>query len=1492
MSPRPGGEADKIGNRYESAWAIRHALYCLVRDGCSMTVEALDPDEARGAEFTFVERGKAQVHQVKRQFLNNNAWSVTALARLGVFSSAIGHVASGREYHFVSLVPCGDLRELAERARGAVDLATFTKHSLATSQKLRATFDELSSPNMLGTPEQAWHTLRGMWFEVREEREMMHDNGLLAELTLEGATGRLMALGLGDILNGNLGRPLTRKELLDELAEMDVTMRTVASEVSIRAKVSRVTRNWRQGIQRELLEPPIVRAETRRVVESLTSGSLSLVLGNAGDGKSAILEQAVESLEAAGGTVLAFRLDRRLTGFASTDQLGEQLGLNMSPAAALKLAAGDGPGYLVIDQLDAVSLASGRMPEDFDAVADLIAEAALLPQLGVVLACRTFDVENDHRIRTLISRREPTTVKVGALTDAEVNDAVDGMGLTPGDLTAEQRNVLRTPLHLVLLASIASQPDALSFHSSGSLFQAFWDRKRQASKLRRPDVKFNAVVEKVANTASDRQTLAVPVAVLDEDELIDHAAVLISEHVLAREGDRIAFFHEAFFDYAFARHWVSRSESLVEFITRAEQELFRRAQVRQVLRHLHEQDPDRFITECEEVLNSDDIRFHIKESVIAVIASLGAPTSEEAELVLRVCANPGTVATRLWQHLQGPQWFARLHEDGVLEVWLDSPEQADRERAAHLLGSQARRDVVPVAAILKTRTRAAGYPDWLRWIVLVGDLEASRDMFDLVLDAVRAGLFDGGYEEHLWMSARDIGKRAPLLAIELLRAFLVERSGAMDLDGAGKVRVLEMRDYNVTKVVREAAEAEPLAFATTILPYLRSVMTGTNHEPSEDGRVYDKHFSLRMVDTGRYERDLDEALFAATVGALEKLAALAPEEIRPMLEILAADPYESSQYLLYRALTAGEARFAHWAASLLLEGGPRYGSGYMSGGRWVSRELLRAIAPHIDDKQHLQLEEAVRDMTYPRETPASRGRTAFSFLSALDESRLSDIGRRRLAEYRRKFDTSQPEAPQGLTGGGVPSPISGSSAVHMTDDQWLRAMAKHSSDDPDYWGTGLGSAHELSSVLREQVASAPVRFARLALSMTADLNGSYARAVLMGLGDADFPEDDVPALYDAVKHLSVLPSTDTDRWLGWALQKRQADLPLEMVELVLDRALNAPEPADDAPHLTQSDKDGNQVVDLHTNGINTARGSLAEFLGHLLVNDPTGERTELVRHHLQTLASDPVMFVRAEVAYTIAASLRHARPDALAAFATLIDGADDALLAAVHTYRLIQYIGNRNPDVVSPVITRMLDSRVDDVRNAGGQLAMLAALQWNLPDHLPHALTLDTQVRTGIADMCSAMVDQTSRPDLAIETLTGLMNDEEEEVRKAVASLAPHLRDKRLRPFADLLSRLIASDSYSESIPQLFLTLQHAPDRVDDLSLLAAQRFLEVHGKDAGDIRTAAAGDSSYVSELVVRGLAQSRSPEERSALLDVLDQLLEINAHGIAEVIDEAGRS
>lgn len=1486
MAPRPGGETDKLGNKYELAWAIRHALYCIRDDRRSLTTEDVDPDVGKGSEFTY-ETGAAvtEVHQLKRQNGNSNGWTIKALADLGIFEAATAHVAAGRHYHFVSLVPCRPLRELSERARKSLDLATFTQSWLTA--EMRPFFDQLSAREVLGSANVTWTTLRGMWFSVQDEHDIIRMNSMLAECHLSGTTGHLASLAIGDILLANLGKRLTRTELLELLAEQGIQPLAAASHQTAHEQVLALTDSWRGSIQRELLQPPIARLEATQLVETLDVNRLGLVAGTAGGGKSSVLEQAVASLESAGAEVLALRLDR-LESFASTTDLGRRLGLDTSPAVALALAAEDRAGYLVVDQLDAVSLASGRMPESFDIVMDLIGEALSVGGMRVILACREFDIENDHRIRAFAGRPNITKVQVGSLPVEAVDAAVAHMGLDSAQLSASQRAILQTPLHLVLLQTIAEQDDALAFQSKGSLFEAFWERKRQSARTRRPDLRFNDVLSRVANAASDRQLLSVPIEVLDEGDLIGDANVLVSEHVLARDGDRIAFFHETFFDYAFARQWVSRRQSLVDFLLRDEQELFRRAQVRQILQHLYEREPDRFRTEVEAVLTRDEIRFHIKETVLAVVANLPAPTSGDAAVVMSVASTRPSFEGRLWQQLRRAPWFLRFYEEGAIARWLDSTDQELRERALNSMMSAVKAHADVIADLLTGRKSAHEYLDWLRWTVRYADVHESRQLFDLLLDAVRQGGFDG-IEHELWLTVHDLAKHQPLWTVELLQARLIDHVDALALNDRGRVAVLGLREYGATELVREAASAEPLAFAQTVVPYLCSVMAATAMPPHDDAPIRDQHFSARFEVDDLDDRELDDALLAASIRSLETLGETAPEKVKPILDDLAADPHDAAQFLLYRALIAGAATFAEWGAALLLEGGKRLDCGYVSDPDWVARELLRAIAPHLNDTLHKQLEDTFRDLHDPYESRQSAGRSAFTFLSALEELRLSPAGVRRLGEYRRKFQEDAPSKPLGILGGFIDSPISAESASKMTDEQWLKAMAKHDSDRTN-WSTFTGGARELSHVLKNRVAADPIRFARLALQLTSEVNSAYTDAVLMGFGEAEANVEAAPLIFDVVRHIASLGHADSDRWLGMALRRYYRDVPLDLVELVRDRTLYSPDPSDDYPVVVRDGDDGKSAADMRMNGINTARGSLAEALGDLLVYDADGGRTALVRPHLETLAGDPVLSVRSCVAHTLAASLRHARADVLQAFERLID-ADDRLLAAGMVQQLMLYVGNVNPEIIDPVIQRMLGSQDDEARQAGGATAAFAALEWERPELMAQALSGDAHVRVGVAGVCAGRVDRTSNVQLATAGLVRLMNDDDDAVRKAAAQVAPHLREHPLRPFAELLGALIDSPSYDHATPQLLITLQYAPDKVDELVLKAAHRFIDVFGKDAADIRTGAAGDAHYISELVVRGLAQSRNRSHRAALLDVLDLLLELGVYGIVDTIADAER-
>jgi hypothetical protein len=120
---------------------------------------------------------------------------------------------------------------------------------------------------------------------------------------------------------------------------------------------------------------PMPREEATSAIDILTGGPAPnrgvLLTGSAGMGKSEVLRQIVTGLRERGIPVLAFRLDR-LDPVSLGGAIGTQLGLPGSPVGVLAAVAQGRDCVLVIDQLDAVSRASGRHPQFFDSVDALL----------------------------------------------------------------------------------------------------------------------------------------------------------------------------------------------------------------------------------------------------------------------------------------------------------------------------------------------------------------------------------------------------------------------------------------------------------------------------------------------------------------------------------------------------------------------------------------------------------------------------------------------------------------------------------------------------------------------------------------------------------------------------------------------------------------------------------------------------------------------------------------------------------------------------------------------------------------------------------------------------------------------------------------------------------------------------------------------------------------------------------------------------------------
>ncbi|RKQ90454.1 hypothetical protein C8N24_0256 [Solirubrobacter pauli] len=1477
MSPRAGGEADKIGNRYEGRWAVSWLLAVLAGRVRSIAIEERGRG-GEGVEFTVIDNNGAEAsHQVKRQRGNRNGWSLRELETEGVLAAAAAQVARGRQFWFVSLVPARDLDELSDQARRSDDLDALRS---SISRELNAKFSLLV--DIWGDAAQTFEILRGVYVEWPGERHLTATNAALAELLL-GAPGAATAACLADLINDHLGETLDAEAIEEALGGYGLARRADTGPQSVNA-VKGTLDAWTNSVERELLDPEIPREEAAEVADRLRSGhdKVLLIAGAAGHGKSAVLHQAVRDI-AGGWPVLAMRLDDR-GEFGSTQELGASLGLDGSPVPILAAAAGGGDCLLVVDQLDALSLASGRLPLRFNHIAKMIEEAAAFPAMRVLLACRQFDIDNDHRLKRLVDKDGPAQqMSIGPLDDAQVTAAVNTMGLDPTRLTSAQLDLLKAPLHLVLLDAIADQPAALAFVSAQGLMDAFYVRKRNISQARRDQpVRFDETVGLLVENMSSHQRLHVPEAVVESAGYMPDAKVLESEHVLVERPGAFTFFHEAFFDHAFARRWLAREQTLVTFLLEGEQELFRRAQVRAVLVYLRDKEPERFVSEVEGLLADHAIRFHIKEVVLALLRDLDEPTAAEWLMVQRVLDSGPAFSDRLVSALRKPAWFDRLDQEGVIAAWL-SGDQEQFARAAEVMLSVTKERPDRLSELLDPLKGHDSFGGLMRFIGFRVDVHESRAFFELTLAAVRAGVFDDAAHD-LFLGSHALGDEEPEWAVELLRAWLAERPGALDLDADGKVAALDGRDHGTQEIIAAAAAGASAAFAEFTVPYLVSVMALTSDGDRRPKR--DRHFGYRTYNNRHH--DVDDALLYAARDALRALIAGGQHESAgPLLDQLAADEHDASQWLLYEAMAADGEHYADWAGKLLCEGEHRLLSGYNCNSYWAARALIFAIGPFLSQERFDALEEALISFR-PAFESLPFGHGSFTLLSALPEDRLSELARGRLRELRRVFG-DEPNPPTGVIVGSVGSPIPAAAIEKMSDEQWLRAVAKHADESRD-WSRFTGGATELARDLEQATVADPERFARLALRLDESSHPAYLDGVLRGLRQSEpiAPE----TVFEVMRHVASLNRRDNDRSLPDALRNYlDADVPTDIIELVIDVALLSPDPEDEAWQREAWAGKRFYNGDPFGNGMNTARGWAALTLGDVLIHDADGSRSALLAPHLAHMATDPSLAVRSCVAHTLAAALRHARAEVAEAFPTLVE-APDELLATRFVEELVIYLGFTDTALVEAMVERMLASNLDAVTQAGGRVAAYAGLELGLPGLLDEAVrsTLP-EIRRGAATICAHRLSITAESDRAASALADLFDDADETVRSEAAQVASALREKPLGPHLELIERLIASAAFEPACTQLLITLDRATERVDELIVATTRRFLDCYRGQLSSIATHAAADAREIGTLLLRAYAQAQDAAARGEVLDLIDDLLIEAAYDFAKTVGEAER-
>ena len=1509
--PRPGGESGKLGDRYEAVWTVDSLLDVLVGESLSITVEPFDRSESLGIEFKMEQENAVEFHSAKRQ-TTGQLWSIADLMRNGDNGrSVLGDLLSKLELFpsslvvFVSGTMARDLEEVCRAASESRDAVAFEERLDSVSRELRKKFDErLLRPQFSGNLPHAWQTLRRVRVVGWDEREMIRriDQRIREKLyrpdgaSLDATAVRCL---LAEMVFEWFGQSIKRQEIIDHLAAHGVAERDWARERGPRELVEKRNTAYIRHVESELIAGErIARAEAAEAAEALVRGckKRGVFIGAAGLGKSCAVAQTLVHLRREEIPHLALRLDLQ-TEVLSSRRLGEGLGLPESPVLVLAGIANGGRCVLVLDQLDAISFASGRNQRLWDLFEEMMAEAEGYPQMRVLLACRAFDAEHDPRLRRLLADSNNTVrIDLGKLPPDTVNELVrNNAGIDPANLESVHLDLLRTPLHLSLY--LQSDPRAQPhFSSIQELLGRYWTHKRRLvnQQLGR-ECLWHEIIQRLVDRLSREQTLSAPHTLLDPfDEAM--VAAMASQNVIVLDGDSVRFFHELFFDYCCARLFAEQGITLLEFLTEEgrEQHLFRRAQVRQILEFERERDASAYLRDLRDLLTAPHVRYHLRKLALDWLAGLGSPREQEWELLesLDQTTPIGLSATRVpWGH---PAWVTLLDGIGVWERWIESSDAEVVRVAVRMLSLPDVMKACSAGIARLFRPYIEGQKTWrdeFCELFYFGELHHSREMFELFLDANRRRLLVK--KNRLgWSRYESLALMQPDYAVELLAVVLDLRvattADAAEEDEAGE---------SAAEFIANTARHAPEAFAREVMPRFIKELS----ERSPDDWDSDLRF-LRRMSFRSYNSTT--ALEQGLESALGVLAREQPQVLDTLTASAEELPHDSLSTLLLSSWGEGGAYYADKIVKYLLFEPGRLGLGYSAWGTGngiaaIARASVRSASSHCSQSNYAHLEAAILAFSpkFEREDPKRLGYRRMLLLECLPAERISHEARIHFEELKRKFPWEKFEMPR--HGGGVSfvgSPMPGDAVKHMTNKQWLVAMRRYANDRDPGAGFMKGGKHQLSSELRVQAQIYKSRFARLALHMEDGIAPEYFNAILTGItattessnGSSTLPATameslDTQVIIQVIDRVSAIGVHECARDICWAIRRVVGEQsPPGIVSILCHYAMNDPDPEKEE----WREMSGESPVwggDPHFHGMNSVRGAAAEALGSLLFADQN-YFTE-IEPAVLSVVRDRSVAVRSCALVCLVAMLNFDRDRAVALFIELCENADE-VLNTHYSEQFIYHSTYEHYETLRPVLQRMLQSGDDESRAiASRQIALAAFHDSDAASNVQQVLDGNAVCRKAAAGVYARNLGHAASRTICAERLAQFFEDPDSGVRAAAADCFRMLPPALLTSETNLMFQFIESQACIENSHDLIQPLEQCVAALPEVICRIPERLIAEHRAKGGGEHIEVRRWTYHLPALIARLYEQTPDALIKSRCLNIIDGMLEL---GFSEIEKE----
>ena len=1515
MSRETGGRADKDGNEFERLWVVDQALRVLQGRATSLQWEPLGKTSfGMELEVAFPDGGR-EVHQSKIEKDLKGHWSAADLKAAGVLDAALRHLQrpSVTGFVFVSRDPATSaLRDLGERAhRTNDDPELFFEEALSAGGH-RQEFGQLCKAwkldvNQASDRARAFSLLQRLRFETgiwdpSQRNRLEFTAGLLAE-----GEGRDIVDSLGSKLSRNLGKEIHADHIAGFLREAGYPPRDLRADPGVQTGIERLQRSFEDSLEGLLLGGHLLpRLETQEILRFLDDPKgprIFFLHGSAGIGKSDVELGLARTFTERGIPFLPIRLDSQPPGGSLSSYSRDVLELPADPARCLAVLAGNRPAILLIDQLDALRWTGGHSAEALRVVREILKAALGVETIRIVVACRTFDLENDFKRWEQEYSGLSQRVEVNPLGEDQVHSFVEEQGAVYESLSPAERDLLRNPYTLFLWWELYREHRELPHFVNKTDLLSEYRRHlvRRLTEMGQPEAP--VLLEDLVKHLDHNGRLDAPSALVGSR--VGQREALQSLNVLRepRHG-YLTFAHQSLRDFLIAervaRQALAQGATPVDWLRSNDQSLFRRDQLRQLLALLRDQEPSLYISTLREIFTAQDIRFHLQHLALGILREPAKPSEDELRLVKSLLEAEEWRAHILSQVVLGSQaWFERLEDAGIFAHWLASNDDRLIEGALRACRSVASQVPHRIDRLLGSYWNS-------------GD-EAWREKIDSALGYEMAQLTDrttewrrarvrGGSRMIDWFDLDELAARHPTRAILLLEAHLLNMLD--QFEGTGKL-AFDWQD-RTRGTLEKACRAVPEEAWERLLPILiRSIGLFKNVHSAAGGefaRLLGP--SLRGLQKINYQvrRLLSEA--GTELAHREGLAVV--DRIAPLFAMRSRSAQRLVLYLFLKAPDELADLALQWlyADSRRLQLGSFRDASRFEPARCLIERFAGLCSSEVYDELEARLMafhpksevRAARDQSEvfrPRGPlrPSEIGRAQHILLSVFPADRMSNFARQRYKAWKGKFGEPLKGRLPRSEGGVIRSPIPPDKLRLVSDRQWLSIISKN-------WAEKRKSAWRRDFLLEachEQFARdfgvaarlEPERFVGLALRVPPSAPSIYFSALLNALGDkppapeegasTDWKLASVESIEEVLRHsYSILQ----DRNIAWAVcqlvRARAAESWSDWIlGLLLTYAESRPQPKDS---LAFEGVEKSADIDIAIE--ESVRGEAVETLMTLLFKRP--EKADMVLPTIEKLVSDPDPVVRAAAQGTCIPLLSIDRGEAVRLFLQSCDHPDDWVLAGTYTNSFLRRAWNRHPDDLAPLLGRMIESDKPKVVERGAFWATVGQLGEGLYGELAARCLAGSKAhRKGAAKAMAQLLGRPESKELALRGLENLLQQRDEAAGHEIASL---LREEEILSSSEgpVLAEVYVRSSALEHNPgDLFYALRNFSGSLIPYAptlLAAVQRLGGDLAPATRDQSTRLSGAVRFLPEVLLRLYEQAEGPELRqirNVCLDAWDALL-----------------